>query len=162
MELADRRAVRHAVVIAGIVWFALSVEIVLSNVVFPTTGDDDTLSVVLSYLGIFAALFLTGWVAARDGAGRRGLLLAGAVAGVLIGALTIGTFAVVDNVWLGVVSQQQPKVEGFAHSGAASMRGYINSGLLAGAAFFTVVLGVFGAVLGLAGGSTRAARVGLR
>jgi hypothetical protein len=153
MDGADRRAIRHGVVIAGIVWLGLSVEILLSNVVFPTRGDDDAWSVVLSYLCIFAALFGTGWVARRDGAGRRGQLIAGAVAGVMIGALTIATFAVVDNVWLGIVSQQQPKVEGFAHSGAASMREYINNGLVAGAAFFTVMLGAFGAVLGLAGGS---------
>jgi hypothetical protein len=108
--------------------------------------------VLLSYLCIFAALFLTGMLAARDGAGPRGQVLAGLVAGALIGALTTATFAVVDNVWLDIVAQQQAKIDGFAHSGAASMRAYINHGLIGTAVFLTAGLGAVGAALSLAGG----------
>jgi hypothetical protein len=64
----------------------------------------------------------------------------------------MATFAVVDNVWLDIVSQQQTKIDGFAHSGATSMREYINDGLLGGAVFLTVALGAFGAGLSLLGG----------
>jgi hypothetical protein len=152
MQPADRRAIRRGALLAGLVWLALSVEIVLSNVVFPTGSDDDTVSVLVSYLGVFVALLLTGVVAAREGAGRRGQVLAGIVAGVLIGVLTVGTFAVVDNVWLDVVSRQPAKIDGFAHSGAASMRDYINRGLLGATLFLTVVLGLAGAGLGALGG----------
>jgi hypothetical protein len=152
MRTADLRAIRRGTLIAAIIWLGLTVEIVLSNVVFPSNGDDDAIPVVISYLCVFAALFVTGMLAARGGAGRRGLVLAGLVAGAMIGALTVATFAVVDNVWLDIVGQQQAKIVGFAHSGAASMREYINNGLIGAAVFLTVALGVFGAVLSLIGG----------
>ena len=117
MGPTDRRVLRQTVLIAGLVWLGLAVEIVLSNVVFPSRRDNDGISVLLSYLGVFAALFLIGLLAARAGAGRRGQILAGVVAGVAIGALTVATFFVVDNVWLDVVAHQQTKIDGFARSG---------------------------------------------
>ena len=152
MQSADRRAVRQAALIAGVVWFGLSVEILLTNVVFPTRRDNDTIPVLVSYLGIFAALFVVGLLSARAGARRRNQILAGVLAGVIIGALTVGTFAVVDNVWLDVVARQQAKIDGFAGSGAASMRSYINEGLVGAAVFLTFMLAFMGAALGLAGG----------
>jgi hypothetical protein len=152
MRAADLRAVKRGALTAGIIWFGLSVEVLRSNVFFPSKGDDDTIPVLVSYLCVFAALFLTGLLAARDGSGRKGQVLAGLVAGMMVGALTIGTFAVVDNVWLDIVAQQQAKIDGFAHSGAASMREYINNGLVGAAIFLTVALGAFGAGLSLIGG----------
>jgi hypothetical protein len=151
MQTTDRRAIRRGALIAGIIWLGLSVE-VLSNVVFPSKTDDDAIPVLISYLCVFAALFLTGMLAARDGTGRKGQVLAGLIAGMMIGALTVATFAVVDNVWLDIVAQQQAKIDGFAQSGAASMRGYINHGLIGAAVFLTVALGVVGTVLSVAGG----------
>jgi len=147
-----RRAVGWTALIAAIVWLGLAVEIVLSNVVFPSTGDDDLVSVLLSYLCVFAALLLVGLVAARTGAGPKGQVLAGALAGVAIGLLTAATFAIVDNVWLDIVARQQPKIDGFAHSHAASMRDYINSGLVGVAVGLPIIFGIIGAVLALAGG----------
>jgi uncharacterized membrane protein YeiB len=152
MQTADLRAIKRAALIAAITWLGLSVEIILSNVVFPSKNDEDAISVLISYLCIFAALLATGMLAARDGAGRKGLVLAGLIAGTTIGALTVATFTLVDNVWLDIVAQQQAKIDGFAHSGAASMREYINDGLIGAAVFLTVALGVFGAVLSLVGG----------
>jgi len=160
MQTADWRATGRGALIAGIVWLALSAEIFLTNVVFPAKTDDDAIPVVVSYLCVFVALFLVGLLAARNGAGPRGQALAGAVAGMLIGALTIATFAVVDNVWLDVVSQQQTKIDGYAASGAASMRAYINHGLIGAAFALSIALGVFGALLGLAGGGVHELRAG--
>jgi hypothetical protein len=148
----DRKAIKRGMLIAGTVWLGLSAEILISNVVLPSKTDDDALSVLISYLCIFAALFLTGMLAARDGAGRKGQVLAGLVAGSMIGALTAATFAVVDNVWLDVVAQQQSKIDGFAHSGAGSMREFINHELIGIAVFLTAGLGVLGAALSWAGG----------
>jgi hypothetical protein len=152
VQISDRRAITRGTLVAGIVWLGLSAEIVVVNVVLPSRTDDDAASVLLSYLCIFAALFLTGMRAARDGAGRRGQVVAGLVAGAMIGALTAGTFAVVDNVWLDLVAQQQSKIDGFAHSGAGSMREFINHGLIGVAVFLTIGLGVIGAALSWAGG----------
>jgi hypothetical protein len=153
MQTTDRRAIKRGVLIAGIVWVGLSLEVIRSNVFFPSKADNDTVSVLVSYLCVFAALFLTGVLAARANASRKGQLLAGLIAGAMIGALTIATFAVVDNVWLDIVSQQQAKIDGFAHSGAASMRDYINNGLIGAAVFLTIALGIFGAALSLLGGA---------
>jgi hypothetical protein len=148
----DRRAIKRGTAVAGAIWLGLSVEIVLLNVVLPSKTDDDAISVVVSYLCVFAALFVTGVVAARDGAGRKGQALAGLITGAMIGALTVATFAVVDNVWLDIVARQQVKIDGLAHSGAPSMRGYINNGLIETAAFLTVALGACGVVLSILGG----------
>ena len=63
-----------------------------------------------------------------------------------------------DNVWLDIVAQQQAKIDGFAHSGAASMRAYINHGLIGTAVFLTAGLGAVGAALSLAGGSSATTR----
>jgi hypothetical protein len=156
MQTTDRRAIKRGILIAGIVWVGLSIEVVRSNVVFPSKADDDTVSVLLSYLCVFAALFLIGALAGRSDASGKGQILAGLIGGAMIGALTIATFAVVDNVWLDIVSQQQAKIDGFAHSGAASMRDYINNGLIGGGVFLTLALGVFGAALSRLGGAVSA------
>jgi hypothetical protein len=152
MNVVQRRSIARTAVIAGVVSLCLAVGILLSNVVFPSRTDDDAVPVVVSYLGIFAALFLTGFAVARAGAGRTGQVLAGLAAGVTIGLVVAATFAVVDNVWLDIVAQQQTKIDGFAHSGAASMREYINDGLIGVAVGLPLGLGFFGALFGLAGG----------
>jgi hypothetical protein len=155
LERADRRAVGRGVLVAAVVWLVLSVEIVLTNVVFPSRTDDDVAPVLVSYLCVFGALFLVGVLAARGGAGRTGQLLAGLLAGALIGALTIGTFFLVDNVWLDIVARQQAKIDGLAQSGGGSMRAYINHGLIGAAVFLTLVLAAFGTALSWIGGAVR-------
>ncbi|MFI5894594.1 hypothetical protein ACIA5D_31285 [Actinoplanes sp. NPDC051513] len=45
-----RMALRRAVLVALLVWAALSVEIVKSNVAFPHVVDDDGISVLICYL----------------------------------------------------------------------------------------------------------------
>lgn len=152
MRTSDWKAIGRGTMIAAIIWLGLSVEILLSNVVFPSKTDEHAIPVLVSYLCIFAALFLTGMLAARGGAGRKGQLLAGLLAGAMIGALTVATFAVVDNVWLDVVAQQQTKIDGFARSGATSMREYINDCLIGAAVFLTGGPGLVAAVLSLFGG----------
>jgi hypothetical protein len=159
VKTSDRNAIKRGVLIAGIAWLGVSAEILLTSVVFPSKNDNDGISVVISYLCIFALLYLTGVLAARHGASRTGQVVAGLVAGALIGALTVVTFAVVDNVWLGIVSQQQTKIDGFASSGAASMREYLNHSLIGPAVFFPVFLGAFGAALGGLGGLTERERL---
>jgi hypothetical protein len=48
----------------------------VSRLLFPSKSDNDTVSVLISYLCVFAALFLTGRLAARGDASREGQLLA--------------------------------------------------------------------------------------
>ena len=153
MSADTRHAVNRGVIVGLLVWAALSVEIVLSNIVFPAKDDNDGISVLVSYLAIFAALAMIGVLSSRTAVSTRGLALAGAIAGALIGALTIGTFLVIDNVFLDIVSQQQTKIEGLARSGGTSMRSYINHGLLSGLAFLIAFLALAGAGLAAVGGS---------
>jgi hypothetical protein len=152
MNVVRRRSITRTAAIAGVLGLGLSVEIVLTNVVFPSKTDDDAIPVLVSYLCIFAANFLAGFVVARAGSSRRGQALAGLVVGVTVGLLAAATFAVVDNIWLDIVAQQQTKIDGFAHSGAASMRDYINDGLIGVFVFLPIALGFVGAIFGLAGG----------
>jgi hypothetical protein len=152
MNKVQRQVTTRVAVIVGVVWLCLFVEILLSNVVFPSKTDDDAIPVVLSYLGVFTALFVTGLLAARAGASRRGQVVAGLIAGTMIGLLTAASFAIVDNVWLDIVAQQQTKIDGFAHSNATSMRNFINEGLIGVTVFLTIGFGAIGAILGLAGG----------
>jgi hypothetical protein len=147
----DRRAIKRGGLIAAVLGAGLAAEILLGNVVWPSVTDDG-IAVVVSCLCVFAAMFLAGLVAARDGAGRAGQALAGLTAGVLIGVLIIATFVTVDNVWLDVVARQQAKIDGFAHSGAASMRAYLNHALIGPGLFFTAGFGAVGAILGGLGG----------
>jgi hypothetical protein len=155
VQTSNRNAIKRGVLLAGLTWLGVSVEVLLTDVVFASKTDNDSVPLVLSsYLGVFAVLLLTGRLAARHGASRIGQMVAGLITGALIGALFVGTLAVVDNVWLGIVSQQQTKIDGFARSGAASMRQYINHGLIGAAVFFTTVLGALGAALGTLGGLT--------
>ena len=142
----------RGVLVALVVWVGLSIEIVLSNVVFPSREDDDAVSVLIAYLCVFVALGITGILVARTGRGWRAAAAAGAVAGALIGALTIGTFFFVDNVFLETISQQQAKIDGLARSGQTSMRAYVNSGLTGAAVGLTIFFGIVGAALaGVAG-----------
>jgi hypothetical protein len=148
---------RRAVLVASIVWAGLSVEIVLSNVVFPTTGDDDGPTVLICYLAVFAALTAVGVLTGRLAGDWRILALAGGSAGALVGLLTIGTYAVVDNVFLDVISRQQPKIDGLAGSGLDSMRTYINLSLLLAGALLSTFFGFAGAGLAVLGGHIRRA-----
>jgi hypothetical protein len=106
----------------------------------------------VTYLAVFVALGGIGVLAGRCGAARRVQVLAGVVAGAAIGALTVVSFAVVDNIWLGTVSRQPQKIDGFAHSGATSMRAYINHDLIGPAIFAVVAFGIVGAIMGAIGG----------
>ena len=142
----------RGVLVALVVWVGLSVEIVLSNVVFPSRDDNDAVSVLISYLCVFVALGMTGIFVARTGRDWRAAAAAGAVAGALIGALTIGTFFFVDNVFLDTISQQQSKIDGLARSGQTSMRAYVNTGLAGAAVGLTIFFSLVGAVLAAVAG----------
>ncbi|MEU4191783.1 hypothetical protein AB0E69_07795 [Kribbella sp. NPDC026611] len=149
---ATSTALRRALLIGGIVWAALTVEIVLSNVVFPSTDDNDGLSVLIAYLTIFAACTLIGVLTARQTPDWRTFALAGAVAGAMIGVLTIATFAAVDNLFITTIGRQQVKLDGLAKSGLPSMRAYLNRNLLTGLLLLPVLLSLTGGALATLGG----------
>ena len=145
---------RRGVLAAVVVSVALAAEVVRSNLVQPPAADD-TLSVAVAYASIMVALALMGFLTQPIAATTRGSTLAAAAAGAVIAVLTIGSYFVVHNLFLDVVSRQQVKVDGFAASHLPSMRISINVSLAVGAMVLTVVLSVVGTALGVLGAAVR-------
>ena len=75
------------------------------------------------------------------------------LAGLIIAVLAMGTFAVMNNVFLSIVSHQQEKIDGLHASGLTSMRAYINASLEATAPGMSLVLAFGGAFLAYLGAS---------
>ena len=130
--------------------------IVLSQAVFPSTRSDDEAGPLI--LGVYLATFLyygaAGfWGARQSGRARDGIRI-GALTALVGMGLVIAIFAAVDNIFLDTVSRQVDKIRGFQmhHSDFASMRAYINWGLLKGALFVLPALVMIGAALGGIGG----------
>jgi hypothetical protein len=149
MTSVPARAIRRGAIIAAIAWVPWATGIVLTNVVFPARQDHDGLWVPIGYLFVFAALALAGL---SHTSGRR-RVTAGAAAGAIFGLLTIATFALVDNLFLQIVGQQQAKIEGLRDSGMTSMRAYINSSLVPAGVVMTLEFAVLGIVLAAVAGA---------
>jgi hypothetical protein len=75
------------------------------------------------------------------------------LAGLITAVLAMGTFAVIDNVFLAIVSHQQDKIDGLHASGLTSMRAYINASLEATAPGVSLILAFGGAFLAYLGAS---------
>jgi hypothetical protein len=130
--------------------------IVFSKAVFPSTRSDDESGPLI--LGVYLATFLyygaAGfWGARRSGRSRDGIRI-GALTALVGMGLVIAIFAAVDNIFLDTVSKEVDKIRGFQlhQSDFASMRAYINWGLLTGALFVLPALTMIGAALGGIGG----------
>jgi hypothetical protein len=142
----------------GLVLAAFSAVIILvTNVIVPPdpAASDADVSNVVGYLALLVAIgLLFVAVGARGrlraaglGAGAR----AGAVAGAVLAVAVTLTFIVVNNVFLGTVSQQYDKRINFAASGWTSMRAYLTVEQLRSALILVPVTAAAGAVAGLVG-----------
>ncbi|HET6214779.1 MAG TPA: hypothetical protein VFE14_18070 [Micromonosporaceae bacterium] len=149
---SDRAAIRRGLVAGLLMSIVLAAEVVRSNVLYPSREDNDGPTVLAAYASTFVVLLFVGWYAQRRAATPAGPVIAGAAAGVIIAVLTIGTFFVVDNVFLDIVSRQPAKIDGLARSSFPSMRAYVNASLALGLVLLTTVLGGAGAALGTLGG----------
>jgi hypothetical protein len=131
----------------------------LSNVTFadPTTSDDAYTGLILGGYLVLFVLFAVGGVIASDAhAPVRSGALGGAVSGLIMVGMIMGAFAVVDNVFLSVVSQQVDKISAFHNQHTyTSMRAFINSGLLLGTLVVLPVVALGGGVLGALGSLLR-------
>src|SRR5262249_53486485 len=105
---------KRSLLLYAAAWGALlSVVVVLTNVVFPSPNESDdeyTAWYIVLYLGLFL-LFAVGGAVNSE---RARPLRSGAVGGVATALIVVGmvllTFAVVDNLFLGIVSQQIDKI----------------------------------------------------
>ena len=101
----------------------------------------------LLFLYFVAAGAFGSWKTRRLASG----VWAGAATGLVAFVVVITAFAVVDNLFLDVVSRQPDKIAAFHNSGYHSMRESINAGLLTGAIFgipFVTLLGAGAGALG--------------
>jgi hypothetical protein len=144
------RAAWRSAALAAIAYLPLGAGLYLSNVVF-ASPQDSTLAVLTMDLYLLAVLMAAGVLARRASARPGQAVVAGIAAGLVIAVLAMSTFAVIDNMFLSVVSHQQGMIDGFRHSGLRSMRAYIDADLLAGAPGVAVVLTIGGAIFAPAG-----------
>jgi hypothetical protein len=134
----------------------LSVAIVMANVALPAlTGHqtpDTVLSESIGWLVGMAIVVSVGLRRVRQTSSVREAALAGGLIALVAFALAMTTFLVIDNIFLGIVSQQSEKVWLFEHSGYGDMRTYLNHTNLR--AFWSVlpVIALIGAICGGAGG----------
>jgi hypothetical protein len=135
----------------------LSALVVLTNVVFPTPNESDdeyTAWYLVVYLGLFLLFAIGGALNAERARPRRSGAVGGAATALLIVGMVLLTFAVVDNVFLNIVSQQVDKVTAFRNQSTyTTMRDYINAGLLRGAPAAVTFAALVGGTLGALSGS---------
>jgi hypothetical protein len=136
----------------------MSVAVVLTNVVFPSHESDSEYGFLYAvfYLGLFVLFGVGGYLASRSNTSLRSGAAGGAITALLSIGLTMLTFIVIDNLFLDIVSQQPDKLWGFQHQQTfATMREYVNDGLLRGTLFVLPVITLFGAVFGAIGAGVR-------
>jgi hypothetical protein len=152
--LADHgRSAARSAGLAAIAFVPLGLGLYLANVIFPSAQDGTTAGVVGMDAYLFLALMTVGALARRASARLSAPVIAGIAAGLVVAALSMVTFAVIDNAFLAIVSHQQSKIDGFRASGMTSMRGYINADLEStapGVALFFTVVGAVLASIGAA------------
>jgi hypothetical protein len=145
-------------VLDGLLLAAFSAVIIMvTNVIIPPdpAASDADLSNVVGYLALIAVIGLlfvaVGARGRQRAAGLAAGARAGAVAGVVLAVAVTLTFVVVNNLFLGTVSQQHDKRINFAASGWTSMRAYLTVEQLRSAVLLVPITAAAGAVAGLVG-----------
>jgi hypothetical protein len=144
---------KRSVLLYAALWgVVFAIIVVLTNVVFPTPNESDdeyTGWYLVLYLGLFLLFAIGGVINSERTHPLRSGAIGGAVAALIIVAMIMLTFVVVDNVFLDTVSQQIDKINAFdAQTTYTSMRDFINDGLLRGVVVVLPVVAVVGAFLG--------------
>jgi len=138
----------------------LSIVVVLTNIVFPNNSSDDGRIIGLSYLILFILFMGVGYFLSKKTNPLKNGAIAGAVSSAIAFFLTMLTFIVIDNLFLGIVSKQAEKIYGFTHQNTyQTMRDFINSGNLRGLVFGIIMATVFGGLAGALGASLRKLRI---
>jgi hypothetical protein len=151
---------KRSVLIYAATWGALfSVLVVLTNVVFPTPNESDdeyTGWYIILYLGLFLLFAIGGALNSERAHPLRSGAIGGAGSALIMVAMIMLTFVIVDNLFLSIVSQQIDKINAFhAQTTYTSMRDFINRGLLQGAVAVLPVVAIVGGALGAFASSLR-------
>src|SRR5215831_8614770 len=146
-------AMKRSVLLYASLWGILfAIVVVLTNVVFPTPNESDdeyTGWYIVLYLGLFLLFALGGAINSERAHPVRSGIIGGAGAALIIVAMIMLTFVVVDNLYLNIVTQQIDKINAFrAQTTYTNMRDFINDGLVRGAVVVLPVVAVVGGFLG--------------
>lgn len=134
----------------------MSVAIVVTNVVWPSLvghpSPDNELGESIGWIVIIAIVCGAGYLRVRATSTLREAAISGGTISFISFAIVMITFLAIDNLFLGIVSQQPEKIWLFQHSGFSNMRSYLIHANLR--AFWTAlpVITVIGAICGLVGG----------
>ena len=151
---------KRLVILYALSWGALfSVLVVLTNVVFPSPNESDdeyTGWYIVLYLGLFLLFTIGGALNSERAHPLRSGAIGGAVSALIMVAMIMLTFVIIDNVFLDIVSQQIDKINTFrAQTTYTSMRDFINDGLLRGLVIVLPVVAIVGGALGAFASSLR-------
>jgi hypothetical protein len=144
---------KRSVLLYAALWGALfSVIVVLTNIVFPSPNESDdeyTGWYIVLYLGLFLLFAIGGALNSERARPLRSGAIGGAGAALIMIAMIMLTFVIVDNLFLDTVSQQIDKINAFqAQTTYTNIRDFINSGLLLGTLTVLPVVAVVGGGLG--------------
>jgi hypothetical protein len=144
---------KRLVILYALGWGALfSVLVVLTNVVFPSPNESDdeyTGWYIVLYLGLFLLFAIGGALNSERAHPLRSGVIGGAVSALIVVAMIMLTFIIIDNLFLDIVSQQIDKINTFrAQTTYTNMRDFINDGLLRGLVIVLPVVAIVGGFLG--------------
>lgn len=134
----------------------LSVAIVATNVIWPSIvghpSSDNVLSESIGWFVIAALVTSAGYLKVRTIPTLREAALAGGAITFIGFGMAMLTFLAIDNLFLGIVSQEPEKIWLFHRSGFPTMRSYLNHANLRALWTALPVITVIGAMSGMAGG----------
>lgn len=142
--------------LGGLVGLLLSCAILITNVLVPSLvghpSPDNGFSESVGWIIVIAVMCWIGFLKVRRTSRIRDSVAAGAIISFVAFAMAMGTFLIIDNLFLSIVAQQPEKVWLFEHSRFPNMQSYLNHTNLR--AFWTAlpVITLFGAICGLVGG----------
>jgi hypothetical protein len=149
---------RHVGVFAGLLLGASAIVLIVwTNVLFPNNESDSEYGTLylLGYVSLLLVFAVIGFLASRSTNRILSGTRAGAIAALLGAAITLAAFFAADNLFLGIVSQQVDKIQGFHQNTFPTMRDYINVNLLYAVLIGLPVVGAAGAVCGTLGAGLR-------
>src|SRR5262245_23432968 len=144
---------KRSVLLYAALWGILfAIVVVLTNVVFPTPNESDdeyTGWYIVLYLGLFLLFAIGGALNSERAHPLRSGAIGGAGSALIMVAMIMLTFVIIDNGFLDIVSQQIDKINTFrAQTTYTNMRDFINDGLLRGLVIVLPVVAIVGGFLG--------------
>jgi hypothetical protein len=149
------RAVSRLVAVAVIAYVPLGAGQYVANVII-RPAQDSIGEILLMDGYLLLTLLGAGALARRATPRTSAAVVAGLVAGLVLAACEMGTWAWLDNAFFSVIGAQPEKIQGFQESGLTSMHAYLTASLESTAPGVTIAYAVAGAVFAPIGAAVSA------